>query len=110
MKLRPGNVTHPSTHLPRSIAKGLVRGYQLVISPFFPSSCRYTPTCSEYAIQAVEKYGAVKGTVLALHRIARCQPWGGHGYDPPRWYGEEASPTSTRGIDASEPVRMTDAP
>lgn len=79
---------HPITRLPRSILRGLVRGYQLVISPYFPSSCRYRPTCSEYAIEAIERYGAAKGTVLAMHRIARCHPWGGHGFDPPRWFGE----------------------
>ena len=84
-------VAHPIAQLPRTVLRGLVRGYQLVISPHFPSSCRYTPTCSEYAIRAIEKYGAAKGTVLAMHRIARCHPWGGHGYDPPRWYGEAES-------------------
>jgi hypothetical protein len=72
----------------------MVRGYQLVISPYFPSSCRYTPTCSAYALQAIEKYGAGKGTVLAVHRICRCHPWGGHGYDPPRWFGEDAADAS----------------
>lgn len=85
---------HLFTRLPRNIARGVVRGYQTVISPYFPSSCRYTPTCSEYAIEAIEKYGAAKGTVLAIHRISRCHPWGGHGYDPPRWYGDEETPTS----------------
>lgn len=67
----------------------MVRGYQLVISPYFPANCRYTPSCSEYAIQAIDKYGAAKGAALALHRILRCHPWGGHGYDPPRWFGDE---------------------
>ena len=81
-------VRHPISRLPRNVLRGVVRGYQLVISPYFPSSCRYTPTCSEYAIEAIDKYGAAKGTVLAMHRIARCHPWGGHGYDPPRWFGE----------------------
>lgn len=65
-----------------------VRGYQVMISPHFPSSCRYTPTCSRYALEALEKYGAIRGTILAVHRILRCHPWGGHGFDPPRWYGE----------------------
>lgn len=84
--------SHPLLQLPRKLAKGAVRGYQLAISPFLPSSCRFTPTCSEYAIQAIDKYGAAKGSILAAHRIARCNPWGGHGYDPPRWYGEVAPP------------------
>jgi putative membrane protein insertion efficiency factor len=60
----------------------LVRIYQLVISPLKPPSCRYTPTCSEYAIQALKKYGPFKGLYLATSRILRCHPWGGHGYDP----------------------------
>ncbi len=59
-----------------------VRFYRLFISPLIPSSCRYTPTCSEYAVQAVQKHGPVKGTWLAIKRILRCHPWGGHGYDP----------------------------
>lgn len=48
----------------------------------FPAACRYTPTCSEYAIQAIKKYGPFKGLILAIKRIGRCHPWGGHGYDP----------------------------
>ena len=60
----------------------LVKFYQLCISPFTMPSCRYTPTCSEYALQAIRKYGPLKGGWLALKRIARCHPWGGHGYDP----------------------------
>ncbi len=73
---------------PKLALIGLVRFYQLAISPHFPSSCRFTPTCSQYAILALRKYGAVRGTVLAVWRILRCNPWGGHGYDPPRWFGE----------------------
>lgn len=60
----------------------LVRFYQVAVSPFLPNACRYTPTCSRYAIEALEKYGPLKGTWLALRRIARCHPWGGHGHDP----------------------------
>ena len=74
--------------LPRLGLIGLVRLYQLVLSPALPSSCRYTPTCSQYAVLALGKYGAVRGTVLAVWRVLRCNPWGGHGYDPPRWFGE----------------------
>ncbi len=58
------------------------RGYQLLISPMLPNACRYAPTCSEYGIQAVRKYGAFKGGWMAIKRILRCHPWGGHGYDP----------------------------
>lgn len=56
--------------------------YKYGISPLTPPSCRYTPTCSEYALQAVKKYGPVKGGWLSVKRISRCHPWGGHGYDP----------------------------
>lgn len=59
-----------------------VRFYQLCISPLFPSCCRYVPTCSEYAIEAIEKHGVFRGVWLALKRILRCHPWGGSGYDP----------------------------
>ncbi len=83
--------------------KAAVRGYQLVISPYFPTSCRYSPSCSEYAIQAIEKYGAAKGAVLTSHRIMRCHPWGGHGYDPPVWYGERVGASDdAKGEAASE--------
>jgi putative membrane protein insertion efficiency factor len=61
---------------------GLVKFYQYCISPLTPASCRYTPTCSQYASEALRKYGALKGGWLALKRILRCHPWGGHGYDP----------------------------
>lgn len=60
----------------------LVRFYQVVVSPLKPPTCRYTPTCSQYALEALKKYGAFKGSWLALKRIARCHPWGGYGYDP----------------------------
>ena len=74
--------------LPRLFLIGLVRGYQLLISPLLPPSCRYTPSCSAYAILAFRQYGVLKGLVLTVHRVLRCNPWGGCGYDPPRWYGE----------------------
>lgn len=60
----------------------LIRFYQIAISPMIAPRCRYTPTCSQYAIEAIKKYGATKGGVLAIKRICRCHPWGGHGYDP----------------------------
>ena len=60
----------------------LVKFYQLSISPLFPGSCRYTPTCPTYSIQALKKYGPFKGLYLSLKRILSCNPWGGHGYDP----------------------------
>ena len=60
----------------------LIKLYQWIISPWLGSKCRYTPTCSHYGIQALKKYGPVKGLWLTAKRIARCHPWGGHGYDP----------------------------
>lgn len=56
--------------------------YQRCISPLTPPSCRYTPTCSQYAVEALRKHGPIKGLWLAVRRILRCHPWGGHGYDP----------------------------
>lgn len=60
----------------------LIKVYQLLISPLFPSSCRYTPTCSQYTAEALKKYGIIKGGWLGIKRISRCHPWGGSGYDP----------------------------
>ena len=59
-----------------------VRIYQRFISPLTPPSCRFTPTCSQYALEALRKYGPFKGSWLALKRLLRCHPWGGSGYDP----------------------------
>ncbi len=80
--------------LPRRLLIGLVQGYQLILSPHLPATCRYTPSCSTYAIEAFRKYGAVRGLILTLWRLARCHPWGGYGYDPPRWFGESPSESS----------------
>ncbi|WP_417911338.1 membrane protein insertion efficiency factor YidD [Candidatus Electronema sp. PJ] len=60
----------------------LVQSYQLCISPLFPPCCRYVPTCSEYAAQAVVRHGATRGSLLALRRILRCHPFAAGGYDP----------------------------
>jgi len=60
----------------------LIKLYQLLISPLFPPSCRFTPTCSEYTLEALKKYGILKGSWLGFRRIIRCHPWGGSGYDP----------------------------
>lgn len=59
-----------------------IKFYQYSISPLLPNSCRYTPTCSQYSIDAINKYGALKGMWLGLKRILTCHPWGGSGYDP----------------------------
>lgn len=61
---------------------GLIRLYQLIISPWLGASCRYTPTCSQYGIEAFKKYGPLKGLWLTVKRVASCNPWGGHGHDP----------------------------
>ena len=69
----------------KGIAKlmlGLIWFYRHCISPLTPAACRYTPTCSQYAVDAIKKYGPFKGGWLALKRILRCNPWGGSGYDP----------------------------
>ena len=60
-----------------------VRFYQVVLGPMLPKVCRFHPSCSDYFIQAVEKYGAVRGSVKGVWRICRCHPWGRGGYDPP---------------------------
>lgn len=60
----------------------LIRLYQWFLSPLLGASCRYTPTCSQYAVIAIRKYGPFKGGWLTLKRLARCHPWGGHGHDP----------------------------
>ena len=59
-----------------------IRFYQKFISPLTPATCRFTPTCSHYAIEAIRKHGPFKGLALAVWRILRCNPWGGSGYDP----------------------------
>lgn len=60
----------------------LIKIYQYFISPITGVSCRYTPTCSQYGVEAIKKYGAFKGGWLTIKRIASCNPWGGHGHDP----------------------------
>jgi putative membrane protein insertion efficiency factor len=60
----------------------LIRIYQWVLSPYIGPKCRYTPTCSAYAVEALKKYGLFKGAWLTVKRVSRCHPWGGHGVDP----------------------------
>ncbi|TAL01244.1 MAG: membrane protein insertion efficiency factor YidD [Rhodospirillaceae bacterium] len=61
---------------------GVIRTYQLILSPVLGSRCRFTPGCSAYAMEAIDRHGPVRGTWLALRRLARCHPWGGAGFDP----------------------------
>jgi putative membrane protein insertion efficiency factor len=67
---------------PRRALVGLVKGYRLLLSPWLGNGCRFEPTCSVYAIGALERHGALAGTYLMLHRIGRCQPWCQGGHDP----------------------------
>ena len=62
--------------------RGLIRAYQLLLAPVLPQSCRYYPSCSRYAAEAVERHGPWGGSLLAARRLLRCHPWGGGGYDP----------------------------
>lgn len=66
----------------KAVLLGLIRFYRSAVSPWTPPSCRYTPTCSAYALEAIQRHGAGRGSWLALRRLLRCHPWGGHGYDP----------------------------
>ena len=60
----------------------IIKLYQFVISPLTPPSCRYSPTCSQYSLEALKKYGIIKGVSLTFKRLIKCHPWGGSGYDP----------------------------
>ena len=64
------------------VLQAVIRLYHIFVSPLLPPSCRFLPSCSEYAAEAVGRHGALRGTALALRRLARCHPWGGSGYDP----------------------------
>ncbi|RMG72642.1 MAG: membrane protein insertion efficiency factor YidD [Nitrospirae bacterium] len=68
----------------KAILVFIIKVYQITISPLLPNSCRFTPTCSEYSIEAINRYGALKGTVMAIKRILRCNPFNPGGYDPVR--------------------------
>ncbi len=71
----------------------LVKFYQLAISPWLGGNCRFQPTCSAYAIEALETHGPLKGSWLAMRRIGRCHPWGGSGYDPVPGTGDSEAST-----------------
>jgi len=75
----------------KHVILALIRFYQRFISPALPPSCRFTPTCSQYSYEAIERYGLLKGGWLSLRRVARCHPWNPGGYDPvPRSLGPES--------------------
>jgi len=73
---------YSSGQLTKSIVLGLLQAYKWALSPMLPPSCRYVPTCSEYATEAVERHGALRGSWMALKRILRCHPFVKGGYDP----------------------------
>jgi uncharacterized protein len=75
-------MSRASSRVIARVLTALVRGYQLTLSPLLPAACRYYPTCSAYAIEAIERYGAARGSWLAARRLARCHPFRPGGYDP----------------------------
>jgi hypothetical protein len=86
--------------LPVRLLSALVRGYQLFLRPLLPPACRYQPTCSEYALEALRTHGAARGGWLAARRICRCHPWGGSGWDPvpPTLPPSSSSSSTTSGV------------
>ena len=74
-------MSEPKASLVARVVRRLLRGYQFLRAGR-PSPCRYLPTCSDYALEAIEVHGAVRGGWLSLRRLGRCHPWGGHGHDP----------------------------
>lgn len=66
----------------RRVSQAVLRAYQLTLSPLLGPRCRYEPSCSEYAIEAIERHGVARASWLTTKRLCRCHPWGGHGYDP----------------------------
>jgi len=77
----PANRQFPGRMM-TSALQGAIRFYQLTLAYFFVGACRYEPSCSAYAVEAVARHGALKGSFLAAHRLCRCGPWGASGYDP----------------------------
>jgi len=87
-------------HIAKLVALQLLRAYKWAISPLFPPACRYVPTCSEYAMEAIERYGAFRGSFMAVARLLRCHPFARGGYDPvvsPQHICTERAATSNQG-------------
>ena len=85
----------------KRVILGLIRLYQNTLSPFWPSSCRYEPSCSHYTHESVSRFGGWKGGWLAVRRLSRCMPWGGSGYDPVPPGPDHLSNTSQFSYDTS---------
>ena len=81
-----------------------VRAYRLIFSPWVGHGCRFQPTCSAYALEALEKHGAIKGGALSAWRILRCNPWGGSGYDPVPGCGHDHHTDDPDGHDHGDPA------
>jgi uncharacterized protein len=77
------NWLRPILNIPSALLIGMVRLYQIFLSPFLGGQCRFQPTCSHYFIEAVQKYGAISGSLRGIRRILRCHPYHPGGYDPP---------------------------
>lgn len=76
------NTVRTVIRLPARMFQLVIRGYQRFISPALPPACRFSPTCSQYAFEAIGRHGAIRGLWLAVRRLARCHPWNPGGYDP----------------------------
>ena len=101
--------------IPKQALITLIRAYKSVLSPLLPASCRYVPTCSEYAIEAIDRHGIVLGALLAGWRLLRCHPFAHGGFDPVPFAGKAASPPGGRdwisrapGSQAGSPVAFWD--
>lgn len=93
----------------RAVLVGLIRFYRRAVSPWTPAACRFHPTCSAYALEAIERHGVWKGGGLGVRRLLRCHPWGGSGYDPvppamhdPGLVPEHGDPEASPGYDVVE--------
>jgi len=75
-------ITETSSNAASAAILALIRGYKILLSPYFRGSCRFLPSCADYAAEAVQQYGALRGGWLAARRLARCHPLGRHGFDP----------------------------
>ena len=92
--------------LPQVVLLALLRGYKWVLSPILPPACRYVPTCSEYAAEAVERYGVFRGSAMAMWRVLRCHPFVHGGFDPVPWAAPDTQLLNSR-YDSGAALRRT---